>query len=311
MIKVLDEWVPLVQLVGISDHDLEVLHTHKDFFERHAEEIVQSFYEEIMRISNLKEIIEEHSTKQRLQAGWGGYWRSLGDADIDEAYIEGRQHVGSVHVRIGLSEQWVMAGEMLFIRLFNQYRNEVSDADFAPAFLKRLHLDIMIMCKSYRENALLENALSLSTLVTQMTGTTEQVATSSQSISERIQEIVDAFEHMRTEIDNARELISFMNDIASHSHILGLNASIEASRAGEEGRGFTVIAKEIRKMAEQSRDYATQITDRLNDLFGTTNNVNQMIEDISNLSEAHLAGSEKLSASFVKIEQTAKKIQNV
>lgn len=88
MITVFDEWVPLIKLTGISEHDLDVLHAHKDFFELHADEIVSSLFDKITEIDALKGIIEEHSTAQRLKSGWAGYWRSLGGPNIDRTYIE-------------------------------------------------------------------------------------------------------------------------------------------------------------------------------------------------------------------------------
>lgn len=61
-------------------------------------------------------------------------------------------------------------------------------------------------------------------------------------------------------------IIAAVNDLANQSNLLAVNASIEASKAGEHGKGFTVVAQEVRSLAEQSRDATNQVRLILNDI---------------------------------------------
>lgn len=87
------------------------------------------------------------------------------------------------------------------------------------------------------------------------------VAASSTESSRAIEVIADRIRATNDAILRINEKVRLITDVASQTNLLSLNASIEAARAGDAGRGFGVVATEIKKLASQSESSASQIRD--------------------------------------------------
>jgi hypothetical protein len=97
------------------------------------------------------------------------------------------------------------------------------------------------------------------------------------------------------------EVLGFIKQIADETKMLGLNAAIEAARAGDAGRGFGVVAEEIRKLSDESKDTVVKIRD-------LTEQINNKIKETTAKSEQTLRASEEQAAATEEITASVEEI---
>jgi methyl-accepting chemotaxis protein len=132
--------------------------------------------------------------------------------------------------------------------------------------------------------------------------TVEQTRVGMESLKERVREIAEQIINLSEQTEQIAGVSELVGDLANQTNMLALNAAVEAARAGEYGKGFGVVAGEIRKLADQSRKSADKIKNLVTDVQAAMNSAVMVTDEGKKTAESSIELALGTAESFIGVK---------
>ena len=242
------ELIKQMELIGLTTNDLTLMKSIKPLVHEHIEEIVSAFYDKVLAVPHLRDIIEKHSTINRLKQTLGTYIMEMFAGEMNEQYIQKRIKVAQMHYKIGLEPKWYMGAfqqvQEVIIKLVNKqsWSNDIRERAML-SISKLFNFETQIVLEEYeKENLKLrelqyeevkhelkgkisELSENLAALAEETSSSVQHAFSNTSEINGRIQSNVDRVKQMQLDADEGNllvhELESQINFIAASSDNMG------------------------------------------------------------------------------------------
>lgn len=226
----------------------------------------------------------------------------------------------------GLAEQLyrlgvkgVVAGAME-LDLTQRYGMKIETLDTDITSVKRAINEAVKIAKAKESERLKEKEKSeviyrcsaeLYAAIEQAAEAVEELASSSEELAATSHETFGTANNAFHKINNTAAILEIINRIAKQTNLLGLNAAIEAARAGEHGRGFSIVASEVRKLAQETSSSVSTIDNILKDFHNLVGYVLKNVEQSNAIIQEQAKANQNVTLMLESLREISRKLTDM
>jgi len=221
-------------------------------------------------------------------------------------YIPGKKQdhklkSGSPHVKNSMAYECIQTGKKIVKRVGSEVFGFPYIAISIPIFddENKVIGSVTFTEAVDKQDLLLALADNLHATMQQMLSITHAISENSLKLKGVGEELNIVSSESKSRVDDTNSILGFIRTVSKKANMLGLNASIEASRLGKEGREFMVVAEEIRNLANATDEYVLKADRIIEELRVSINRINGRMEELLNIS-AHQIDINNYINSLVK-----------
>lgn len=223
-----------INLIHLTRQDLRLIRSLKPYIERNVVEVVGAFYQAVEGVPSLLEVIQKHSSSERLRQTLRHHIIEMFEGRIDEAFVEKRRRVAKMHVKINLYPKWYLAAfqnlEMSLRKIvYELHLSKGDEKKFCEAISKICDLEQQIVLEEYDNYANIlmeEHRNSVRSHVKDIIGgISTQLETQSHSTNETVTELIfsakEVNDYLKDSINDAKTMQKVSNE--GYSKIVLMN----------------------------------------------------------------------------------------
>lgn len=265
-----------LQLVNLTKQDLQLIKSLKPYVEQSVVEVVETFYKAVESVPTLRDVIQKHSSSERLRQTLRHHIIEMFEGKIDDNFLEKRRSVGKMHVKINLYPKWYLAAfqnleKSLRKIVYNLHLSKEEEEKLCDAISKMCNFEQQIVLEEYNNysNSIVEEQRSsIRAHVKDIVGgISTQLEAQSHETNESVMELISSTKqvdaYLKESIDEAKTMQKVSSE--GYSKIVLLNE--QTGKINDKTAEMAIMVEEL----NHSSSKINKVIEMVKSISGQTN----------------------------------------